>query len=416
MLNRKVVWVSLGLGVGVAAVGGVLYALTRDEWGWTEGDGDDEAQGGARSCPVHLTVRIEAEHAGLVIGRRGETIQQIQRKTNTKIFFKDEETIRSLQTQSRCKIDVERGGGVPQGTKRITLRGTSEQVDRAQVLITEQLDEAASLRARVKIAQDSRRPRTFAPKANQTPHLFLTSENGVDSETSHLFRPKESEKTETLVQSAGDKVMAVYVSSIADPGFFYVQKVGPRSIDLDKLVDEMTAFYEVAANRESNQVKTAETGDLVAAQFEADGRWYRAKVVKVIPDEYDESQISLDLDYVDFGDCIQKSISEVYNLRTTFLKLNFQAIQCSLARIEPGQRKEDGSLVSASCWSPEASDDFERLTRCAQWKEVLAEIVDYKTVQSQLVPWVQLVDTSGDEDLNIGDEMVRLGHARYIDQ
>lgn len=86
MLNRKVIWVSLGLGVGVAAVGGVIYALTRDE---LEEDGTG-SEGGTKSCPVTLTVRIEAEHAGLVIGRRGETVQQIQRKTNTKIYFKDE--------------------------------------------------------------------------------------------------------------------------------------------------------------------------------------------------------------------------------------------------------------------------------------------------------------------------------------
>lgn len=183
-----------------------------------------------------VVIEVPNDSVGRIIGRGGETI-------------------RSLQTQSRCKIDVERGGGDPQGTKRVTLRGTSEQVDRAQTLITEELDQAASLKAKIKVAQDSRHPRTLGIKAHQTPQLFLTSENGVDSETSQLFRPNGMEKTEKLIQSAGDKVMAVYVSSIADPGFFYVQKVGPRSIDLDKLVDEMTAFYEVPANRESNQVK-----------------------------------------------------------------------------------------------------------------------------------------------------------------
>jgi len=42
----------------------------------------------------------------------------------------------------------------------------------------------------------------------------------------------------------------------------------------------------------------------------------------------------VDLDFVDFGDYEEKSISEVYELRTDFLKLKFQAIQCSLAHLK----------------------------------------------------------------------------------
>ena len=68
---------------------------------------------------------------------------------------------------------------------------------------------------------------------------------------------------------------------------------------------------------------------------------------------------------------------------------------------------------SGSKWSDEAADDFERLTHCAQWKELQAEIVDNKEVKGHLVPVVELVDTSGEEDVNIGHQMVRLGHATF---
>ncbi len=35
-------------------------------------------------------MKIPAEDAGVVIGRRGENVKEVQRRTNTKISFKDE--------------------------------------------------------------------------------------------------------------------------------------------------------------------------------------------------------------------------------------------------------------------------------------------------------------------------------------
>ncbi len=73
-------------------------------------------------------------------------------------------------------------------------------------------------------------------------------------------------------------------------------------------------------------------------------------------------------------------------------------------------------------WSDDAADDFERLSRCAQWKELQAVVVDHRrtsaptAASAALVPMLQLVDTSGSEDVNIGMELVRLGHAREVDQ
>ena len=52
-------------------------------------------------------------------------------------------------------------------------------------------------------------------------------------------------------------------------------------------------------------------------------------------DEYDDSKVELDLDFLDFGDHGTKPKEEVFDLRTEFLKLNFQAIACSMANIKP---------------------------------------------------------------------------------
>ncbi len=48
-------------------------------------------------------------------------------------------------------------------------------------------------------------------------------------------------------------------------------------------------------------------------------------------DEYDSDNSVVDLDFVDYGDCEEKLITEIFQIRPDFLKLKFQAIKCSLA-------------------------------------------------------------------------------------
>jgi hypothetical protein len=78
-----------------------------------------------------------------------------------------------------------------------------------------------------------------------------------------------------------------------------------------------------------------EVGDLVTTQWPGDHQWYRAKVVQVFIDEYDETKVDIIADFVDYGDFDRKPLSDFCNLRPEFLKLSFQAIPCSLAFVEP---------------------------------------------------------------------------------
>ena len=50
-------------------------------------------------------------------------------------------------------------------------------------------------------------------------------------------------------------------------------------------------------------------------------------------DEYDIEESVVDLDFVDYGDCEEKKITEVFEIRPDFIKLKCQAIQCSLAHV-----------------------------------------------------------------------------------
>jgi hypothetical protein len=96
-------------------------------------------------------------------------------------------------------------------------------------------------------------------------------------------------------------------------------------------------------------------------------------------------------------------------------------------------------------WSEGAADDFERLTHASHWKVVLAKLIGYKNRASDSIsyekgqkknsensdsknssiisilsdipdiPCVELVDTNSEQDINIGRELVALGHAIYLD-
>jgi len=60
---------------------------------------------------------------------------------------------------------------------------------------------------------------------------------------------------------------------------------------------------------------------------------YVLEVVSFKRDEYDSAESLVDLDFVDFGDWEEKKITEVFQIRTDFLRLKLQAVRCSLAHV-----------------------------------------------------------------------------------
>ena len=116
---------------------------------------------------------------------------------------------------------------------------------------------------------------------------------------------------------------------MVDPSRFWLQIVGPKAAELDVLVEEMTEYYRKQENRAAHGVEKVNKGDLVAAIFQYDGKWYRAEVLSIT----DENPPQAELYYVDYGDTDLVPVEEFYELRTDFLRLHFQAIECFLARI-----------------------------------------------------------------------------------
>ena len=199
---------------------------------------------------------------------------------------------------------------------------------------------------------------------------------------------KDSIKTEELLATSGDLLIEVYVSSINSPNDFHVQKVGPKSVELDKLVQNMSSWYELEDNQLDCILTSIEIGDLVAAKCAPDGSWYRAKVTNVCEDEYEEGKLQVELYFVDFGENDSKHLSECFYLKEEFLQLSFQAIACKLADIKPNHGE----------WTSQAIDEFESITHAFQWKPLLAKVMKSDLDSNLETIWyITLVDTSSDE-------------------
>lgn len=174
-------------------------------------------------------------------------------------------------------------------------------------------------------------------KLANVPPLFLTADDSCHEEKESAMSKNSAFNVEELSVTYGSDLIELYVSSVIDPGYFYVQKVGPKSIALDKLVSDMTIFYDNVENRLATTVSSAAIGDVVAIQVSVDGSWYRGTISEVISDDYDESIVDVSIDYVDFGGCDRKPLSSICKLEEDFLQLDFQAIAASLADLRPSR-------------------------------------------------------------------------------
>ncbi|NXU24437.1 TDRKH protein, partial [Thalassarche chlororhynchos] len=190
-----------------------------------------------------------------------------------------------------------------------------------------------------------------------------------------------------------DEHLEVYVSAAENPNHFWIQIIGHRSLQLDKLTAEMRQYYQSSGH--AAELSAVQAGDIVAAPYMDGSDWYRARVLGALENG------NFDLYYVDFGDNGEAPREALRALRSDFLSLPFQAIECSLAGIAPAG---DG-------WEEAALDEFDRLTHCALWKPLVAKISSY--VQSGLCtrPNVRLFDVRRGENLDVGAELVRLGYA-----
>ncbi|XP_047582994.1 tudor and KH domain-containing protein [Lutra lutra] len=372
------------------------------------------------NTPVSEQLSVPQRSVGRIIGRGGETIRSICKASGAKITC-DKESEGTLLLSRLIKIS-----------------GTQKEVAAAKHLILEKVSEDEELRKRIAHSAETRVPRKqpisvrreeVAESAGASePALWKNAGTGTVPEPATLpgAPPRKGGGDAAVVgpesawekpngdsfQKSGaqtspemsmfeipspdfsfhaDEFLEVYVSASEHPNHFWIQIIGSRSLQLDKLVSEMTQHYENSLPEDL----TVHVGDIVAAPLPTNGSWYRARVLGTLENG------NLDLYFVDFGDNGDCPLKDLRALRSDFLSLPFQAIECSLARIAP----------SGEQWEEEALDEFDRLTHCADWKPLVAKISSYVQTGISTWPKIYLYDTSNGKKLDIGLELVRKGYA-----
>ncbi|KAG7507259.1 tudor and KH domain-containing protein isoform X1 [Solea senegalensis] len=369
--------------------------------------------------PVTETLEVPQTAFGRIIGRGGESLKLITRTTGAKVV---------------CPKERSHG---PWAKGNITISGTKQEVKQAKELILEKVQEDVTVRAKISQSSALRQKRghtvvhqrsdvteTESPVGlnNNGPHpqkngfihqpepqsdnkmeeLQLSNKdlNHEDEEEQESFStdsPSEISKFEIPSPDLSfqpDEHLEVYVSASENPNHFWIQILGVRSLQLDKLNEEMNRLYMIG-NPTEQRVETLVVGDIVAAPYRDHGLWNRARVLGVLGSGL------VDLYYVDFGDNGELPRDNLRRLRSDFLSLPFQAIECSLAGVRP-QGEE---------WTEASMDDFEQITHCAAWKPLQAKLCSYSHSEMSSWPNVKLYVTTEGKTIDVGEELIRRGHA-----
>ncbi|XP_041829110.1 tudor and KH domain-containing protein isoform X1 [Melanotaenia boesemani] len=360
--------------------------------------------------PVSEVLEVPQTTFGRIIGRGGENVKLIARTTGAKVS---------------CSKEKSQGPGA---TGRVVITGARQEVNQAKEMVLETVREDVLVRTKISESSAFRQKRGHIAKLslglnnngpifqteniglvhasgstgglnNMSDKMEVKDSEGEEEEEDRVSAVLRSEMSKFEISSPDlsfhpDEHLEVYVSASENPNHFWIQILGVRSLQLDKLTEEMKHFYS-SNNPTEQQLETVVVGDIVAAPYRDHSTWNRARVLGVLPSGL------LDLYYVDFGDNGELPRDSLRCMRSDFLSLPFQAIECSLAGVRP----------KGDMWTEAALDDFERMTYCASWRPLQAKLCSYSHSGISSWPSVKLYDSTGGKTVDIGEELITLGHA-----
>ncbi|KAF1503884.1 Tudor and KH domain-containing protein, partial [Eudyptula minor novaehollandiae] len=287
------------------------------------------------SVPVSEQLCVPQRAVGRIIGRGGETVRGICRSSGAKVF---------------CEREAD-AGLAP--VRVIQLSGTRKEVAAAKKLIMEKLMEDDAFRKELaqSTAMRCQRKQPLGSRREWEPLPGGVPEHGEEDggsswDEGSLLGQAPFEEAEELedeseeleagpdaavpkfegkrnVCAAGGPLgrpvrlspglpraspvvpspdfsfhanehLEVYVSAAENPNHFWIQIIGHRSLQLDKLTAEMRQYYQSSGR--TAELSTVRAGDIVAAPYVDSSDWYRARVLGTLENG------NFDLYYVDFGD------------------------------------------------------------------------------------------------------------------
>ncbi|XP_037293195.1 tudor and KH domain-containing protein homolog isoform X2 [Manduca sexta] len=337
------------------------------------------------------TMTVPGWACGRIIGSGGENITDISHRSGAKV------KIESIQASDKVT------------QRQVTLRGTKEQIQVAKGLIENCV---AQEKCRREIEQSKRSPRhVSSPSQSPSASPAPPAPEDAPGDTHHNAHVKY--KRPGAESSAAS--IEVYVSAMASPSRFWVQFVGAQVAQLDELVAHMTEYYSNKDNRQAHALRHVSVGQVVAAVFRHDGRWYRARVHDIRPNEFDSSQQVADVFFLDYGDSEYVATHELCELRADLLRLRFQAMECFLAGVRPAGGEADAA--GGDRWHPRAVERFDELTHVARWKPLVSRTCTYKKTataageKDKEIPGIRLFDVTDEGELDIGATLIEEGWA-----
>ncbi|CRL00728.1 CLUMA_CG013984, isoform B [Clunio marinus] len=443
---------------GILSVGVLIYLyIKRREKGKKTNDSDDNQ---ALDPIEELEFKVKNQQVPAIIGRNSVILKSIEEKTQTTIRFRvtDENNqmclikgkrnnvkaakqlieveaskpciitdeilvptsscgkiegysgsiLHEICSKSSAKVWVDPGSRKNQAeNRRVLITGTEEQVQIAKKLIEEKIKEEQPVDNDNKKDDFKREPRLSSPGQNSSNSSLTVT----DSAREIMLPSPEKLKN-------NDGQLEVFVSALNSPSRFWLQLVGPQSTELDFLVDAMTEYYSDKSNQELHQIREPYLGQIVAAMFFADNKWYRAEIVAIQVNKTLPHELLFDVYFLDYGDNQFVSKKDILELRADFLSLRFQAIECFLAHVQPSNNES-----KLDEWDEKSVEKFEELVQPARWKKLISKVVAYKDKksfafqrqskqrESSPIPGVELYDPDDNSDKNIALELVKLGHA-----
>jgi len=91
-MSRRQLLIGLGVASAAAGIAVAAYAFLQErKRKQLEEDGELDRRGGhVSSRQTSAQMKIPERDAGLIIGRRGENVKELERRTSTRIHFMDE--------------------------------------------------------------------------------------------------------------------------------------------------------------------------------------------------------------------------------------------------------------------------------------------------------------------------------------
>lgn len=304
--------------------------------------------------PLVYEFEIPQTIVGLIIGREGTTIKQFTERSGAQMI------IRRHYAGDHAKI--------------CTVEGQREQINNCLRLIRRKF------------------PPSRFPELKLTPVMpppIIYPVTPVFDSVVKLSLP-ESVKCE------------VVVSSLVDTGHFFLQQpTHPSFTSLARLDQYMLAVYSQPVGIPCLP-RPIEEGVVCAAPV-IDG-WFRAQTTQTY-DETDEVLVK----FVDYGGYLKLPANDLRQIRSDFMILPFQAVECTLARVKP---------VNDDAWTPESVSFFES---CIYGKIVEALVVGLGPGNTAAVELFYTTMTNDGTDgeqktVAINDTLVEYGFAKYDDE